>query len=204
MTIELTAIILVGGRGRRFGADKASAQIGGCSMLQHIVQRLAPACERFLTVTSDEDRPPPPFSSERPHAMLVDARRGELGPLAGIETGLAASQTDLNFVLACDMPLVNADLVRYLAGLAGGYQAVVPWSEGWPMPLHAVYRREAVETARQALDAGERDMRRFLKRLRVRYATEAEMRPLDPELRSLLNVNAPADLEQVRRWLEGS
>jgi molybdopterin-guanine dinucleotide biosynthesis protein A len=45
-------------------------------------------------------------------------------------------------------------------------------------------------------------MRRFLKRLRVRYATEAEMRPLDPELRSLLNVNAPADLEQARRWLE--
>ena len=79
--------------------------------------------------------------------VLVGGRPGALGPLAGIETGLAASQSDLNFVLACDMPLVNADLVRYLAGLAEGYQAVVSRLEGWPKPLHAVYRRECLEAA---------------------------------------------------------
>jgi len=195
----VTGIILVGGEGKRLGRNKASVRIGGRSMLQRVLDRLAPVCDRFLVVTSAE-RQPPAVSCQRPCQTLVDVLPG-LGPLGGMYTGLCASETDLNFVLACDMPLVNAALVRHLAGLTEGYQAVVPVVEGFAKTLHAAYRRECQRPLREALDAGELAVHRFLGRLRVRYLYEGNLRALDPDLLSFLNVNTPADLRKARRLI---
>ena len=202
MSSQLTAIILVGGKGERLGQDKARVEIGGRTLLQHTVDRLSQVCHRLLVVGSPQ-REPPPVTTKQPYATLVDILPG-LGPLGGIYTGLCASDSDLSFILACDMPMVNTEVVRHLAGLAAGYQAVVPVVEDRSKPLHAVYRRDYREAMREALDTGQLAVQRFLESIRVRYVSEDELRPLDPELHSFLNVNIPADLERARRLMTGN
>ncbi len=202
MSSQLTGIILVGGKGERLGQDKARVEIGGQSLLQHAIDRLSPVCHRLLVVGSP-GRKPPPVATKQPYATLTDVLPG-LGPLGGIYTGLCASDSDLNFALACDMPMVNPEVVRHLARLAEDCKAVVPVVEGRPKPLHAVYRRDCREAMREALDAGQLAVQRFLEGIRVRYVSEEELRPLDPKLHSFLNVNTPADLESARRLMTGN
>jgi len=51
---------------------------------------------------------------------------------------------------------------------------------------------------------GERRLTALALRLRIRRVSEAEIRPLDPELLSLLNVNTPEDYARALRHVEGA
>ncbi len=107
-------------------------------------------------------------------------------------------------VVACDMPFVDPALLGFLLGLVGdGVDAVVPLVRGEPQPLHAVYSRACAGAAAAQIMTGDLKMAKLLDRLRVRYVAEAELRAVDPELRSFFNINTPADLE-LARSLAGS
>src|SRR5439155_1414879 len=88
---------------------------------------------------------------ERFHGLAVDTvadRFPGAGPLAGIHAALLAARHPHAFVAACDMPGLDADVIRFLLARIGDADAVVPRWDGDVEPLHAVYagaRREARE-----------------------------------------------------------
>lgn len=94
-----------------------------------------------------------------PGARIVRDDTPGLGPLAGIEAGLAAAGGSAVLVLAWDMPLVPAALLQQLVHRAErGSHAVVPvHGEGaWPEPLCAYYPAGALPVCRRLLAQGER------------------------------------------------
>lgn len=104
--------------------------------------------------------------------------------------------------MACDMPLVDHRLVRYMILLTQGHQAVVPQLSDKVEPLHALYHKSCLDPIETHLQAGERRMISFYPDIHVRYVDRREVGIFDPEGRSFYNANTPADWERLKMLLK--
>jgi len=196
----LDGIVLAGGKSRRLGADKALLEFGGAPLLQIVVERVSQVCGRVIVAL---DRPGRYRRLGLSADLVADASPG-LGPLAGLQAGLRACETAHALAVACDLPFLNAALLRYMAGLPRDYEALVPNSGGRDHPLHAVYARSCLPEVDALLAAGGGSMRQLLGRLDVRRLDERELQRFDPDGLSLLNLNEQPDLERARSlWDRG-
>lgn len=195
MTGELLGAVLAGGESRRFGADKTAARVGGVRMLRRAVDVLASVCDEVVVVSSRDDTP------DGPWRVVPDVRPG-LGPLAGIETALVeAERSGLEgaFVLAADLPLVNAAIVRTVAEASNGVEAAAPERPGTPdfEPLCAVYRVACLPAAATLLDEGRRAAQNLFELVDARRVVVPE-----GQAAAFLNVNTPADLSDAEARLD--
>ena len=182
-----TAILLAGGRSGRMGRDKALLPIRGRPLLQYIYEQLEPSFDEVLVSASDAAAYA--FLGTR----VVPDRIPGLGPLMGIASCLLASRNELNFVVACDMPVIDLPRVRRMLAEAEGYDVVVPRDvDGHWEPLFAIYRKTAAVAAEKILDGGGRRVDDIYRDLEVRVAAEGP----DP---SLVNINEEVDYERFRR-----
>ncbi len=191
----VSAIIQAGGQSRRMGRDKALIDYHGRPLLAHVIDTLHQLSDDVIVVSNRSD-------SYGPIVRLLAARlvpdyEPPSGPLGGLAAGLAAMKHDLAVVVACDMPLLNLDLLRYLIERAGSVDAVVPLTGDQYEPLHAVYRRTCLAAIQRRLANDQRRVTSFFDEVRVAAIPEAEWRVLDPAGRSLSNLNTPDDLAQL-------
>jgi len=186
---DCTGVLLAGGQSRRFGSNKALAELNGCRLIEYPARVLAELFNQHLLVTNH-----PELYSFLNWPTLPDRSPGS-GPLAGIEAALHRATTPFIFVVACDMPHLNRALISHLCTLAPGYDAVIPVSaKGWE-PLHGVYSRSALPTITAALASGSRKLQVVLGRLQVREVGEAEMLAVSVSaLQSFRNINTLDDL----------
>ena len=138
---------------------------------------------------------------ELPGALAVriarDPVEGE-GPLVGLAAGLAEVSTDLAVVVAGDMPLIHPAVLEEMLAVAREAAAdAVALADGDRFrPLPVVVRVErARETARVLVGRGERRLRALLDALRVAVIDEATWHALDPDRRTLRDVDVPEDLD---------
>jgi molybdenum cofactor guanylyltransferase len=182
-------VILAGGRASRMGGrDKAFAAVDGEPIAVRTVRLFQGLFEQVIVSTN---RP------ERFEPFAVDAvpdRRPGCGPLAGIEAAMLASRHPWVFVVACDMPGLDADVIRWLLARPRNADAVVPRWEADIEPLHALYAVHTLPSVQGCLEAGRHALRDFLPAIRVDYVEEEELRALHGAARSLLNVNTPEEL----------
>jgi molybdopterin-guanine dinucleotide biosynthesis protein A len=99
------------------------------------------------------------------------------------------------------MPFLHPAVISYLAALAPGYDAVVPRSGAGCEPLHAVYGRSCLPEVERMVRDERLRLDALFSAVRVRWVDADEVRPLDPLLRSFVNVNTPEELEAARRLL---
>ena len=126
------------------------------------------------------------------------------GVLPALAAGLSVASGDVCLAVACDMPFVSRDLFQRELELLEGADVVIPRTQDYLEPMHAVYRRGPVLAAIQAaLARGERRMISYFPDVRVREMPEAEWRPLDPAGRAFFNVNTPEDLAEAQRLASG-
>jgi molybdopterin-guanine dinucleotide biosynthesis protein A len=188
---ERAVIVLCGGRSRRLGRDKASADFHGEPLLARVVRRTAPF-GAITVVVAASDRAVPPLPRE-----VVVARDPQVhaGPLAGLLTGLDAlpSRASLVALLATDLPFVDARFLVALAARRGDHDAVVPRGGAFADPLCAIYSVPAIERARGGLGGEDRAMKDLLARLDVRFLDATEIAAIDPAGRARMNVNTESD-----------
>ncbi|HTP10913.1 MAG TPA: molybdenum cofactor guanylyltransferase [Anaerolineae bacterium] len=187
----VSAIIQAGGQSRRMGRDKALIDYRGRPIIAHVIETLRVLSDDIVVISNRSDL----YSSFG--ARVVADYDPPCGPLGGIAAGLKTMQHPLAVVVACDMPFLNVNLLRWLIDLADGYDAVVPQSGAEFEPMHAVYRRECYGPIVQRITHGERRVISFFADVRLRPVPEAGWRVLDPEGRSLVNLNTPDDLNQL-------
>jgi molybdopterin-guanine dinucleotide biosynthesis protein A len=109
----------------------------------------------------------------------------------GLYSGLRAIQSPYALVTAVDTPLLQPAVVAYLLSQAGDDHLLVPIVEGIPQVLLAIYPRSILSTIETCLQQKRRDPRSLLQATPVRYIEEAQLRSIDPQLRSFVNVNTP-------------
>lgn len=182
--MNLTAIVLCGGRSTRMGQDKSALRIGDETMLERII-RIAATVAGEVMVVGRRDQ----------HGATVHDAIEDQGPLSGIAAGLAASTTDLNLVIACDMPLIRAAVLKRLVGEIGDHDACVAIVDGHASALCGVYRSRIAGEARALLDSGERRVMRLLDRVQTKRVDAAAFRDIDPELETFVSVDTPDKLD---------
>jgi molybdopterin-guanine dinucleotide biosynthesis protein A len=118
------------------------------------------------------------------------------GPMTGIFSALSLPDVSEVFVTACDMPDINGILSKYIADQwQSGYDAVIPVFNNEPQPLFGVYAKGLVQSMEEALRQGKKSLRRFLRDSNVLYVQETDVRKIDPEGRSFVNINTMQDFE---------
>lgn len=196
-----SGIILAGGASRRMGRNKLDLTVGDEKLIHRVQDVLRGVCEEVLVVGAPVSKQRTPLEHAR---SVADLRPGRLGPLAGLEAGLAAARNDRVFVAAGDMPFLPGELVEFLLEILGerDVRVAVPRYGGRLHPLCAAYRRDVLTDLSFVLNLGVRAAQEFLESLDgVRHVEEELERFGDPEI-SLMNVNSPEDLQRARRMFE--
>jgi molybdopterin-guanine dinucleotide biosynthesis protein A len=186
----MTGVVLAGGASRRMGTDKALLDWHGRALVDHVAERIRPACAHVLLASGDGRR------LGRP-GEIADAV-ADTGPLGGLLAGLEAAVTPLVALVAVDMPHANAVVLRALAAVIGEADAAVPLVNGRIQPLHAVYRTTCAEPLRAYLHDGGRAVMGFLERSQVVTAGGEVWIAADPAGRFAANLNAPEDITGAR------
>ena len=191
----VSAIVLAGGLSRRLGRDKALEPFEGEPLIRRVISRLSRFTDETVVVVNSKARGkelPLPHDA----AIAVDIFP-DSGSLGGIFTGLTAARNEWGFVVACDMPFLNTDLILHMLALRPDYDAVVPLLNGYPEPTHAAYSSACLPHIQRRLEARELKIAGFFDDVRVRTLSEAEVDDLDPERLSFFNVNTPEDLARA-------
>jgi len=187
------AIILAGGDSKRLGQPKALLDFNGKSLIAHMVEILQGSFDQITLVT---DRPE--LYNHLPVKIIGDLLKQELkSPLRGIHAGLSSSNLPYQFVIACDMPFLQPDLIDFMAKYAPDYDAVVPCIGSYYQPLHAYYSRRCIEIIEKQISEGHYKVTDFYSKLTIRYIDSAEIAKYDPEELSFININTWPDYEQA-------
>jgi molybdopterin-guanine dinucleotide biosynthesis protein A len=194
----MTSIVLAGGRSLRLGQDKVMMTMAGQSLMQRVIARLAPLSSEVIVALSQRgENPALPFAEVK---VVFDLYPGK-GALGGVYTGLVSSASFYNLVVACDMPFLNVELLRYMSQLSPGFDMVVPSVGSNVEPLHAIYAKSCLEPIAELLRQGDLQISNLFNSLKVRYVEQDEIDRFDPEHLSFFNVNTKADLEKAKELL---
>ena len=191
----MTGIILAGGKSRRMGENKAFIDTGGVPLFERVYRIFREIFPEIIIVANDANL------FERYEARLQKDIVLNKGPLGGLYTGLFCSPSYHAFCTACDMPLLNPRLIKYMVEERDEYDVIVPKTRDGLHPLHAIYSKKCLSPMRQLLDCDDLRIVNFFHRVRVRYIDEPEIRKVDPHMRSLINVNTEEEMEAVREIL---
>lgn len=192
---DASAVILTGGKSSRMGRPKALLPFAGEPLIAHVVRKLKRIFAEAVVVAAPEQELP---------TLPVTLVRDEVayqGPVSGIYHGLKASTREACFVTSCDAPFLNLQLISGLVSQLSDFDVVVPYWQERFQPLHAVYRRHVFPLLREQLNRGELRPISLYSKVRTREIQEEEIRRLDPEGLSFLNMNSPEDYrEALERW----
>jgi molybdopterin-guanine dinucleotide biosynthesis protein A len=189
-----TGVVLAGGRARRFGRDKLVEDLGGSPLLHHAVGRLAQVCGSVVVVIAPDA--PEPTLPEGVAVRLVRDEVADEGPLRGAAAGLSAAETDWGVLAGGDMPDLQPPVLEEMLRLAREAEtSVVLSDDGRARPLPIVLlRRPALEAAQRLLLAGRRSLHDLLEAVPLTVVPEEAWTALDPERRTLRDVDEPSDL----------
>jgi molybdopterin-guanine dinucleotide biosynthesis protein A len=186
--MTLTAVLLAGGLSRRMGQDKATLTRAGEPAWARQFKLLRALQPDHLWLSA---RTRPAWCP--PEIEVVPDEPPSRGPLSGLTATLQRLETSHLFALAIDLPQMTPQMLSRLWQLAQPGCGVIPVNEDSLEPLCAIYPREAVSVAKEALAGDDLSLRRFAgtllqqNLLRTYLLTEKE--------KSLFrNVNAPADM----------
>jgi molybdenum cofactor guanylyltransferase len=183
------AMILTGGASTRMGRDKATLDVNGVTLAARVARVVCDVADPVIVVGPE---------ARTGLASIGDPREGPLFAVAvGAEELAARDARGPCFVVAADLPFLDAALLRLLEREIGLGDAAVPVAAGRDQPLCACYDLVALGiTARRLVNTGKRSMRDLLAALRTvtRIPEEVWQRAAGPE--------ALADVDTPEEWQE--
>lgn len=186
-----TAIILAGGKSSRIGREKALIEFEGEPLIVRIAKVVAPLFESLIVVSNSD------LGVELPGAAFVKDIHLGRGPLAGIHAGLSASDTEENFVLACDMPFVSREIVERIRELRGKAQVALPETDKGVEPLCAAYSRSCLPEIEAVLGGAGPRIIAFFDRVDVRTIRREELADISGIERAFININTEDQLNSA-------
>jgi len=196
---ETTAgIVLCGGKSRRMGRSKADLVFGSETLLQRVVRILQQVVEHVVVVAAANQTLPELGENVTTAQDSIDFG----GPILGLETGLRAIEEvghkrsltfSIAYVTSCDTPFLQTDFIKELLRRIEGHEVAVPKDEQYFYPLAAAYRVSLRAKISELIEQGERRPRALFPLCDTLEISTSLLTSVDPQLRSLVNLNTPAD-----------
>jgi molybdenum cofactor guanylyltransferase len=184
--MNLTGIVLAGGKSSRMGSDKGLMDYKGKKLIEYPINLLSSFCSEII-ISSNNDA-----YLQFGFPVVADEIE-DAGPAAGLAAALKAGSNEWNLVLSCDVPFVNAEAIEYLISFAGSGLGAVPKHNGFVEPLIALYHRSFYEVLESDIASGNLQMNSIIDHP---YITFVDFSPLlEKYPRIFDNFNSPGDLE---------
>ncbi len=161
---DISAIILAGGQSSRMKKDKALLPVNGKRLIESVASQLEPYfADIVISARAGQTL------DFLPYRIAVDQSSGQ-GPLMGILTGLKASRTPYNFVIACDIPEIDIHFLESMLPAVRSYDIVVPVSGASKYePLLAFYHKQLIHPIETLLNQGTRQIIKLFPLATVKY-----------------------------------
>lgn len=187
----MNALILAGGENKRVPIVKGFLKINGRRIIDSNVDLLGSIFQRVIISTNN-----PELYFYLGLQMVGDIIR-ERGPMTGILSTLSIPGISQTFVTACDMPFISMDLINYIVyKWDRKWDAAIPIFDKKSQPLFGVYSKSIAGNMERSIRNGKKSLRNFLHEINVLYITEKEVRNIDPEGKSFVNINTPEDFKR--------
>jgi molybdenum cofactor guanylyltransferase len=189
---DISGFVLAGGQSSRMGPNKALLELGGAPTVSIVGGVVQAALGNCVIVG------PPDLYARFGYAVIGDAFPGS-GPLGGIATVLCTTKSEWNVIVACDLPYLTEDWLRFLAARAvgSGAGAVLPRNTGGLEPLCAAYNKSCAAAIETALGHGVRKVTDGLSGVSVELVEPEEWKPFDSDGFLFKNMNSPADYAEA-------
>lgn len=198
-----SAIVLAGGKGKRMGyREKALIDLNGKPLIAYVIKSLENVVDEIIISVRGKAQEELLIPALPGYTYVYDAYENT-GPLAGILAGLAVCRNEYCFIAACDMPFINENVVKMLFKMSEKYDAAIPcWEDGSLEPLHAVYKcKSMIFETKKAIRNKEKIILAPIHRMNVNYVEMEDIRKIDSDLRTLININTPEDFNNVYKKL---
>ena len=191
---KIVVIVLAGGQSSRMGRDKALLEIAGKSLLQRALEVAAAIAPQVYILTAWPDRYRSTLTEQS--QFLIEYNPGS-GPLVALTQGLTEIAADWILLLACDLPLLDAQIIQNWANQLTNFPqstlAVVPYQNSRWEPLCGFYRQQSLPSLQSFIDQGGRSFQAWLNQISAIPLPVGE-----PEAVMLLNCNTLEEFEQLK------
>ncbi len=188
----MTAVILAGGKSSRMGSNKAFLKLKGKTFIELQIELLRKLFEKIVISANSQ--------SEYKYLNLpiIKDVYPDKGPLAGIYTSLINSSSFYTFMLACDMPFVDLELIKHLQELTQNYDVVIPKSKKGLEPLHAFYSKSCIDPIKKELDANNLRIISFFHHVNVKIVELDSLAASDNFKNAIKNLNTREEYEVAK------
>lgn len=189
----MNAVILAGGKSSRMGTNKAFLKLKGKTFIELQIELLREMFDDIFisAVTSLE-------YEYLNLPIFKDVYPGK-GPLGGIYTSLINSDSFHTFMLACDMPFVGLELIKYLKDLTKEFDVVIPKRERGLEPLHAFYSKNCIDPIKRELDDDNLRITSFFPHVNVKIVELDNLATSASFHNSIKNLNTRDEYEGIIR-----
>ena len=182
--LPCSILLLAGGRGQRMGGqDKGLVEWQGEPLIAHLQRKVRPLTDDLI-ISCNRNRERYAAYADQ---LVSDEEDDFPGPLAGILAGLEVARLPHLLVLPCDVPRIDAALLRDMRATAGQFPdkpLMLRHDDHWE-PLLCVIPVALLPAFKNAWNAGERSPGRIMRSL---GAAALQCPDNDPRL---TNLNTP-------------
>jgi molybdopterin-guanine dinucleotide biosynthesis protein A len=189
--MNITGIILSGGKSLRMGMDKGFLEIDGKPMIQYVIDHINPVCDQVLISANLE------AYSGFGYQVVPDVIK-DIGPAGGIISCLPHTDHKKCLIISCDLPYVSTAFIESLVPLSDGYEITIPQVGPIMQPLCGIYSNEIYHRLKKLVDQGQYSMQKLVRLFTLNIVDQSDLRIYNfhEELR---NINRRSDLASSSR-----
>ncbi|MGC3974573.1 MAG: molybdenum cofactor guanylyltransferase [Nitrospira sp.] len=191
MIENISGVLIAGGKSRRMGQDKRFMKVGGTSMFERTLSVLMATFVENIVVLAE-----PIEMLDARSCLVVYDLIPNAGSLGGLYTGLMTASRPRVFAVACDMPFLDPEVIRFMLSHDESADVIVASLGGGFQPMHAVYSKRCVPFLQAMAQRHELKIQNLFHHntLRMTILTEEHLQAFGPGFRSFQNINTPSEL----------
>lgn len=193
--MEISCIILAGGKSRKFKKDKVLLILNKKILINYVLKIVKKFFPDLVVIVKNEEQKQKLESKIHSRKIkIVEDKSNIYSPLAGIKKGIKHIKNDYVFVVACDMPFLQEKTIReMLPRVKEGPDCIAYWhSLNKFEPLCAIYKKKVLKRA--SLEMGLQDL--------IRRTRNKVLIPVSRGTLVFFNVNTQKDLKYARRLIK--
>lgn len=196
MRIDITGIILCGGKSSRMQTNKALLKLGHASVIEIILNEMKKVFNEVIISANEFD------DISFINVPIVKDIQINRGPLSGIYSALKESKTERNFITTCDLPLINHKMIEHISKIESDKEIIIPVINRSPQRLFGIYNKSVIQKIEEILNLSEFDksIKGSIYELHERSSVELieieELSLYDKNM--FINMNTPEDYNSIK------
>lgn len=187
--MNVTGIILAGGKSSRMGSDKGLIKVENTCMVEHMINCLKKANVQDIIIIANNDE-----YTRFGFPVYKDLVQNK-GPLGGILTALTYSKNDKNVILSCDMPFLNHEIIELLITKGDEMPVTTCFYHDRIHPLVGLYHKRILKDLKEQLNDCKYKVGLFIQRCGVKILDVEAYRRVTPGC--FENINSQDDINRI-------